>query len=101
MKSQPVTLITGAASGIGRVIAEQFLANDYEVFVCDAKQDHVAEFAEAHPQAHTILTDVSEPEHVENLFEELKSETDRLDIPINNAGIAGPTALVEDISPEE
>lgn len=101
MNTNPVMLITGAASGIGCVIAEGFLATDYQVFVCDAEQAHVTEFARAHPQARTILADVSNPEQVEKLFTTLTSEVDRLDVLINNAGIAGPTALVEDISPED
>ncbi len=86
-------LITGAARGIGCVIAERFLATDYQVIVCDAEQAHVTEFARAHPQARTILADVSNPEQVEKLFTTLTSQVDRLDVLINNAGIAGPTAL--------
>lgn len=86
-------LVTGAASGIGRVIAEAFLANGDRVHVCDSSAQTLAEFSGANPGALTSQADVANIDDVEQLF----GSIDALDILINNAGIAGPSAAVEDV----
>ena len=88
-------LITGAASGIGRVIAEAFLANGDQVHVCDASDEAIAGFIEANPMAMASRADVANLDDVEKLF----ASIDQLDILINNAGISGPSAKVEDVAP--
>jgi NAD(P)-dependent dehydrogenase (short-subunit alcohol dehydrogenase family) len=45
--------------------------------------------------------DVSSPADVERLFHDAKQRLGGLDVLVNNAGIAGPTAKVEDIRPED
>ena len=92
MSSRSV-LISGAASGIGRAIAETFLAAGDEVHVCDSSADAIDEFVTANPGARTTQTDVSDAADVAKLF----AGIDKLDILINNAGIAGPSAGVEDV----
>ncbi|MCP3674075.1 MAG: SDR family oxidoreductase [Gammaproteobacteria bacterium] len=96
-----VALITAGGSGIGRVIAEACLQSGYKVHVCDISEEHLSDFLEANPSATGSITDVSKVEQVEQLFTDLKNNYQRLDVLVNNAGIAGPTAAVEDISPEE
>ncbi|MGI9220428.1 MAG: SDR family oxidoreductase [Woeseiaceae bacterium] len=86
-------LISGAASGIGRSIAEAFLADGAAVHICDTSADAIADFTASHPQATATQADVSKPDDVARLF----STLDRLDILINNAGISGPSAGVEDV----
>jgi NAD(P)-dependent dehydrogenase (short-subunit alcohol dehydrogenase family) len=44
-------VITAGASGIGRAIAERFLADGAEVAICDVDADAVADFAGAYPGA--------------------------------------------------
>jgi NAD(P)-dependent dehydrogenase (short-subunit alcohol dehydrogenase family) len=88
-------LISGAASGIGRVIAEAFLAGGDEVHVCDASESAIAEFAAANPTAVTTQVDVANTDDVERLF----ASIDKLDILVNNAGISGPSAAVENVAP--
>ncbi|MCH6581738.1 MAG: SDR family oxidoreductase, partial [Proteobacteria bacterium] len=46
------------------------------------------------------VVDVSDPAAVDRLFDEALRELGGLDILINNAGISGPTGLVEDVTPE-
>ena len=87
-------LISGAASGIGRVIAEAFLADGAAVHICDASAEAIAEFAAANPGATATKADVSNPDDVARLF----SGIDKLDVLINNAGISGPSAGVEDVA---
>ena len=90
MSSRSV-LISGAASGIGRAIAEAFLAAGDKVHVCDSSSDAIADFRKANPGAKATQADVSNAADVANLF----AEIDKLDVLINNAGIAGPSAGVE------
>src|SRR5205807_9568451 len=45
--------------------------------------------------------DVADVAQVDKLFEEVKKNLGGLDVLVNNAGIAGPTAKVEDIDPKD
>lgn len=96
-----VALVTAGASGIGRYIAESLLAHDCKVHVCDVCEDRIGEFLESNPTASASVADVSQPEQVERVFSDLSNLYQRLDILVNNAAIAGPTAAVEDIEIEE
>lgn len=89
--------ISAGASGIGRVIARAALAQGCRVHVCDVSADAVGQFLAEHPQATATVADVSVPGDVERIFAEL-ARLGRLDILVNCAGIAGPTAAVEDMS---
>lgn len=96
-----VVLVTAGAAGIGRCIAEKFLEGGCRVHVCDISQVSIDEFLEANPSASASLADVSIPEQVDLLFGDLTKLYGHLDVLVNNAGIAGPTAAVEDIAIEE
>ena len=98
---QKLALITAGAAGIGRVMAAAFGQAGYSVHVCDLNQAALEEFARLHPQAGYSRLDVADAESVEALFAELDQRYGRLDVLINNAGIAGPTARVEDISTDD
>jgi len=94
-------LISGAASGIGRHIAEVFLAAGAGVHVCDASRDNLDRFLGANPRASGTLADVSDTRQVERVFADLGARYAGLDVLVNNAGIAGPTAAVEDVADDE
>ena len=94
-------IITAAASGIGRVIAETLLENGAQVHICDVIEERLAECREKMPAIGTTLADVSDPAQVDRLFENAAAQLGGLDVLVNNAGIAGPTARVEEIKPEE
>lgn len=91
--SQKNILITGAASGIGRRTAERFLENGAAVHICDVSQESVDEFLAANPAATASITDVGDRASVDQLFADLPF--DHLDVLVNNAGIAGPSAPVD------
>ncbi|MFK8046955.1 MAG: SDR family oxidoreductase [Halioglobus sp.] len=99
--SADVVLVTAGAAGIGRCIAEKFLAGGCRVHVCDISQKSIDEFLEANPSASASLADVSTPSQVDLLFTELLELYGQLDVLVNNAGVAGPTAAVEDIEVEQ
>ena len=101
MGSEKVALVTAGASGIGRVITEALLAAGSAVHVCDIAEDAIADFLTTNPEASASRTDVSSSAEVETLFTEFQSRYKRLDLLVNNVGIAGPSAAVEDIDPED
>jgi len=96
-KSDQVVLVTAGASGIGLCIAQTFMAQGCKVHICDIDSSSVKQFTEVYPAATASVTDISKPVDVDQLFEDINQHYGKLDILINNAGIAGPTAAVEDI----
>jgi NAD(P)-dependent dehydrogenase (short-subunit alcohol dehydrogenase family) len=94
-------LITAGASGIGRAIAGLLIENGARVHVCDIAETHLADFRARHPGHGATLCDVSDEKAVEGLFGQVRASLGGLDALINNAGIAGPTGGVEDITPAD
>ena len=90
-------LVTAGASGIGAVIAKAFREAGANVWVCDvdtAALDSLdARFGKA-------CADVSNSDDVARLVSEARSALGGLDVVINNAGLAGPTAAIETIDVE-
>jgi NAD(P)-dependent dehydrogenase (short-subunit alcohol dehydrogenase family) len=96
-----VALVTAGAGGIGRAIAGRFLRQGHRVHICDIDTAAIDSFLSAHPGATASLADVSSVDQVGRMFEDLARHHGRLDVLVNNAGISGPTARVEEIEPEE
>jgi NAD(P)-dependent dehydrogenase (short-subunit alcohol dehydrogenase family) len=63
--------------------------------------EFLADFAAAHPEAGRSKADVSSDADVARLFADLRTSLGGLDVLVNNAGVAGPTGGVEEISPVE
>jgi NAD(P)-dependent dehydrogenase (short-subunit alcohol dehydrogenase family) len=101
IKPGQVVMISAGAAGIGRVIAETFLAHDCQVHVCDIDETAISEFLTANAEASATTADISDVTQVDRVFEDLQSKYGQLDVLVNNAGIAGPTAHVEDVHPDE
>jgi NAD(P)-dependent dehydrogenase (short-subunit alcohol dehydrogenase family) len=96
-----VVLITAAATGIGRTIAERFLSHQCAVHICDVDKNALNQFLQDHPTASGSLADVSEATQVDEMFDVIRKRYGRVDILVNNAGIAGPVTQLEDISKED
>ena len=94
-------LITAGASGIGRAIADLLIEHGARVHVCDVSDAFLDDFRAAHPDQGASRCDVSQDRDVAALFAEIGTSFGGLDALINNAGIAGPTGGVEEISPAE
>ena len=92
-------LITASASGIGLAVAEAFLKSGAAVHICDINEEQLDTCSQSLPDAGLSCVDVSNHAAVDILFEEAVTHLGGLDVLINNAGIAGPTALVEDVEP--
>ncbi|MFQ5521012.1 MAG: SDR family NAD(P)-dependent oxidoreductase [Candidatus Methylomirabilia bacterium] len=88
-----IALVTGGASGIGRAIALLFTEEGAQVIVNDltlaAAQRTVEAMGAVKPPGYAVQADVSDSVQVTAMFGELEREFGRLDILINNAGIAG------------
>jgi len=93
-------LVTAGAAGIGRAIAETFADHGAQVHICDIDEGALAECHRALKATQT-LADVARLADVERLFADVKRHLKGLDVLVNNAGIAGPTAKIEDIAPED
>jgi NAD(P)-dependent dehydrogenase (short-subunit alcohol dehydrogenase family) len=95
------SVVTAGASGIGRTIADTLIATGAHVAICDVSDDFLADFKRAHPNALALKTDVGDETQVEAFFTRAENELGGLDSLINNAGIAGPTGRVDEISPAD
>ncbi len=91
-------LITAAATGIGRVTAEAYIAAGARVFICDINAEALSEALQQQPALAGIAADVSDEASVKALIQAALTHLGGLDILVNNAGIAGPTASVEEVS---
>jgi NAD(P)-dependent dehydrogenase (short-subunit alcohol dehydrogenase family) len=94
-------LVTAGAAGIGRAIAERLAEAGARLWVCDVDEGALGSCREAHPDWGHTQCDVADPEMVGRMFEELAAAWGGLDVLVNNAGIAGPTKPIEEISVEE
>src|SRR6266550_3158287 len=99
MTENKVVLITGARKGIGRALVEHYLARGCRVVGC-SRSPFEGEFSN---YRHHCLDVVDEPE-VKGMFSEIRKHEGRLDILINNAGVASmnhslltPIAAVNEI----
>jgi NAD(P)-dependent dehydrogenase (short-subunit alcohol dehydrogenase family) len=94
-------LVTGGGSGIGRTIAVRMAAEGARAHVCDVSDEALADVSAACPSALETRADVGSEADVDRLFADVSARLGGLDVLVNNAGIAGPTAAVEDISPAD
>lgn len=86
-----VAIITGAASGMGKSIAELFAKEGAKVIVCDLNKEAASsvadEISKAGGQALAVETNVSKETDVQQLFDQTLSHFGTVDIIVNNAGI--------------
>jgi NAD(P)-dependent dehydrogenase (short-subunit alcohol dehydrogenase family) len=94
-------VVTAGAAGIGRAMVRKFAEHGAKVHICDIDERALREIGSALPSVSQTKADVSRLADVDRLFEDAKRNLGGLDVLINNAGIAGPTAKVEDIRPED
>ncbi|MBM4186581.1 MAG: SDR family oxidoreductase [Gemmatimonadetes bacterium] len=90
-------VITAAAGGIGRVIAERFVRDGHRVHIADIDSSAMTATLAAVPALKGTVTDVGDPGQVERLFAEAMRWLGGIDVLINNHGIAGPRGFVEDL----
>ena len=95
-----VALVTGGGSGIGFAIAKQLLELGAEVIIASRKEEKLKTALEKLSplgKCRYVILDIREPEQIEKLAEDIKTQEGRLDILVNNAGGQFPS-LAEDIT---
>jgi 3-oxoacyl-[acyl-carrier protein] reductase len=92
-------VITGGAQGIGRAVAERFLASGASVALWDRDRALVVSTAEALSgggAAHAVAADIADPADVEAATATTIEAMGGIDILVANAGITGPNTTVWD-----
>ena len=93
-------LITAGAGGIGRAIALAFASAGARVHACDIDAAGLNELRASGSGITTSVCDVADRGAVQRMVTEATDALGGLDVLVNNAGIAGPTASVADMDPE-
>ena len=89
-------VITAGASGIGAEIAQTLSDAGAKVIICDKDQTALDQFFKKNPEVIALKADVSNEEAVKSLFDKVKNYFGEINALINNAGVAGPSAKLED-----
>ena len=88
-------LITGGASGIGLAMATGFATQGDEIWITDVDKTALESCASGWKKS---VVDVSNETQMADLFAEITKAWGNLDAVCANAGIAGPTAKIEDVA---
>ncbi len=89
-------VVTGAAQGIGRAVAERFLASGARVALWDADPETVETTRRAwsaQGEGQALAVDVTDLLGVESATAQTEARFGGIDILVNNAGIAGPSVV--------
>lgn len=97
----PSILITGASAGIGRAVAELFLAEGWTVGLLARRKEVLDGIAAGQDNAHVLVADVSDPDAVSAAFGQFAAKASRLDVLFNNAGLFTPAAAIDEVSVED
>lgn len=80
-------LITGGSSGIGLEMASEFLKKNNKVIVTGRNAEKLQQVKDELKDIITIKSDVSNPQEIKALYQQVEKEYPELNILINNAGI--------------
>lgn len=110
MRPQPVStrdkvvIITGASSGIGAATAHSFAKGGAKVVLAARRAEKLealaADLAQYNVETLVVPTDVSQDADLETLVSQTLAKFGRIDVLINNAGIAVGGSFADDITPE-
>jgi NAD(P)-dependent dehydrogenase (short-subunit alcohol dehydrogenase family) len=98
----PTAVVTGAGSGIGRVVARALLDAGYRVALAGRRAQPLAETGGEYADAALVVpTDVRDPAAVEQLFDQVRNRFGRIDLLFNNAGVFGRPGPLHDVSVDD
>lgn len=100
-----VAVVSGAGSGIGRASALLLAREGAKVATLDRtpknSQETVNQIQQEGGEGITIKTDISQPEQVQQAYEQIYQKWGRVDLVFANAGINGVWAGIEELDPQE
>jgi len=101
--TQPVAIVTGAGSGIGRAVAVALSKEGYSVALAGRRRGELDETARQARAGSCLVvpTDVSDPAAVAALFTATRDKWGRLDLLFNNAGFGARAVPLEELEPSE
>ena len=101
-QTSPIALVTGASQGIGKATALALAKTKYELVLVARGKEKLDAVAEAcGGRAHAMVCDVTDPQAVDALFDDLRRRIGRLDVVFNNAGTTLPSTEIADIAWED
>ena len=99
-----VAVVTGAASGIGRGMAQAFAAAGMKVVLSDIQEEALQvatkELEDAGHDVLAVVTDVGKPESIRALAGEAFAKYGKVHVLCSNAGVGGASGLAWEISDE-
>lgn len=99
-----VALVTGGSRGIGRALCLQLAERGVHVYACARSADSLQELEQEAPSSGSItgvVADVTDLQAMRDMFERIDEERGQLHILVNNAGMLGPRAHLQDVDLQE
>ena len=97
----PVAIVTGAGSGLGRVVAHGLAGAGFWVALLGRRADALSQTAASLTDTLVLPTDVTVPSSVDAAFAAVVEAWGRIDVLVNNAGMFGPVGEVDDIAVDD
>lgn len=99
-------IVTGGSRGIGEAICLELAGRGVDIAIADIDENGMADTAErieaeTDSRAEWYYVDLADPDLVEERTDEILDDFGGVDILVNNSGIMGPTAPLEDVTVEE
>lgn len=95
-----LVLVTGATSGIGKSTAELFAKNGHDLIITGRREDRLKELktqleTNNKIKVTTLCFDIRQLSEVENAISKLSSENKKIDVLVNNAGLAAGLSAIQ------
>lgn len=99
--SEKVAMITGGGSGIGKGIAEKFVAEGAKVMIADVNRESLDKRkSELENACETITVNATVEKDIEKAVLKTVERFGKLDIGVNNIGGGGALAMIKDLAEE-